>query len=274
MSVKFSIPVVCLNPGKGLADTLESIKKQNYKNIEVVIKDGGSTDGSLAPFEGKDYLDDEKNISLRIVHEPDKGIYDAMNEAVKYVSGDYILFLNCGDHFYDETVLEKVAAFVESRHLEGASNTILYGDTFFEGPNALSKAAPRITGFVCYRNIPCHQAIFYSPDTLTDRGFDTTLKIRADFEHFSYCYFEKETTFEYTGVTIASYEGGGFSEKNKKRDKEEYKRSVRAHIPFIQRFFYRTILVVTLIDLRRALGNNPKFATTYQKLKGMLYKHG
>ena len=120
---------------------------------------------------------------------------------------------------------------------------------------------------MCYRNIPNHQAIFYSRDTLLNRGFDTSYKIRADFEHFSYCYFKARTSFVYLGFPINNYEGGGFSEVHKKLDKEEYKRAVRTNIPLKERFKYRLVLILTLHKLRGFLSRNEKTAAFYQKVK-------
>jgi hypothetical protein len=149
----------------------------------------------------------------------------------------------------------------------------VYGDTYFVAWDSLSKAPPVITGSVCYRNIPCHQAIFYSRDTLLERGFDTSYRIRADFEHFAYSFFEAHRKFIYAGFPICLYEGNGVSESkaNKRLDREEYKRAVRTNIPMGKRFVYRATLILTLHRLRGALARNPKTAQFYQKIKGKFY---
>ena len=91
MAVKFSILVVCLNPGAKLAETVESIRKQEYRDYEIIVKDGGSKDGSVGLLPA-----DEK---IRLIEKKDTGIYDAMNQAVSEAAGEYVLFLNCGDLF-------------------------------------------------------------------------------------------------------------------------------------------------------------------------------
>ena len=293
----FSIITVTYNPGEKLLPTVKSILDQTFADFEIVIKDGGSKDGSLDAVEA---LGDEH---IKIFKAPDKGIYDAMNEAVKLSLGEFVLFLNAGDTFYSKDVLEKTAKALEGSNSQDAyedanvleksnsqctgeitraddlksnalknydgplKNTIAYGDTYFCLSKSLSKAPSRITGSVCYRNIPNHQAIFYSRDTLLNRGFDTSYKIRADFEHFSYCYFKAHTSFVYLDFPINNYEGGGFSETHKKLDKEEYKRAVRANIPLKERFRYRLILILTLHKLRGFLSKNEKTAAFYQKVK-------
>ena len=260
--MKFSIITVSLNSGPKLLETVENILKQTYRDFEIIVKDGGSTDESISKVK------DLNSPFVKVVSEPDKGIYDAMNEAVKYATGDYVLFLNAGDKFYSGDVLEQIA-----RMDLPASGAIVYGDTYFVAWDSLSKAPPKITGSVCYRNIPCHQAIFYSRDVLAERGFDTSYRIRADFEHFAYSYFKAGRQFIYANLPVCLYEGRGFSEskENKKLDRLEYNRAVRSNIPLGKRFIYRATLILTLHKLRGALARNKKTAKLYQKIKGKLY---
>jgi glycosyltransferase involved in cell wall biosynthesis len=263
--MKFSIVIVTFNAKNNIEGTVESILSQTCSDYEVVIKDGGSTDGTIEYAEGLAASDNR----FSLYEEPDKGIYDAMNQAVTHAKGDFVIFLNAGDRFYDEHVLEKTANLNP-----GIKNTILYGDAYFESVNSMNVAPPKITGFVCYRNVPCHQAILYSRDTLTERPFDTSLKIRADFEHFNDAYFNKKRDFLYLGFPVCLYEGGGFSENaaNKARDREEYLITVRRHIPAVKRFLYRAILVLTMQKLRTRIANNPKMSKAYQNAKAVLYK--
>ena len=260
--MKFSIITVSLNSGDKLRETVDNVLKQTCRDFEIIIKDGGSRDNSLSKVK------DLNSPFIKIFEEPDSGIYDAMNQAVKHASGDYVLFLNAGDKFYSGDVLEKIA--LMDLPEKGA---IVYGDTYFVAWDSLSKAPPVITGSVCYRNIPCHQAIFYSRDVLLERGFDTSYKIRADFEHFAYSFFEAHREFIYAGLPICLYEGKGFSESkaNRALDAKEYKRAVRTNIPAGKRFIYRATLILTLHRLRGALAHNPRTAAFYQKIKGKFY---
>ncbi|MCD7835418.1 MAG: glycosyltransferase, partial [Lachnospiraceae bacterium] len=121
--IKFSVIVVCLNPGDKLNQTLDSILSQTYGNIEIIVKDGGSNDGSIENM--------RKDTRIRFYNEKDKGIYDAMNQAVLHAAGELIIFLNCGDVFYDGKVLEKAAEYIGNMlcENEGSSlaNTVFYG---------------------------------------------------------------------------------------------------------------------------------------------------
>ena len=102
--MKFSIIVVCLNPGTKLNQTLDSILAQTCPDFEVIVKDGGSRDGSIESM--------RTDGRIHLYQEPDHSIYEAMNQAVSHVTGDYILFLNCGDLFYDNEVLTHTAQFM------------------------------------------------------------------------------------------------------------------------------------------------------------------
>ena len=115
--MRFSIIVVSLNAGEELKKTVDSVLAQTYKDYEILIKDGGSEDGSLERIPG-----DER---IRIVSQPDCSIYDAMNQAVMEAQGDYFLFLNCGDYLYSHLVLGKVA-----KALAMEPGDIYYGDLY------------------------------------------------------------------------------------------------------------------------------------------------
>lgn len=259
---KFSIVTVCYNAGDKLYETVQTALKQDYDNFEIVIKDGLSKDNSL------DKLPKDDKISVYSFK--DKGIYDAMNQAVEKITGDYVYFLNCGDSFYDEKVLSNVAKSIE----ENSDSGIYYGDTYKESTNSFVPMPKKLTAFTCYRNIPCHQACFYHKSLFEERGYDLEFKIRADYEHFLWCFFRKNVRPHHTGLTIANYEGGGFSEtkENQKRDRLEHKMTVNKYMKKSDLFLARTYMVVTLMPLRRALGNSPRFSKFYNAMKKCLYR--
>jgi glycosyltransferase involved in cell wall biosynthesis len=100
--IKFTIITVSFNSRENLRSTLLSVANQTYKNVQYIVIDGGSTDGSIDIFnQFKDSID-------ILICEPDKGIYDAFNKGVAYATGDYISFLNAGDYldsdYFDEIV--------------------------------------------------------------------------------------------------------------------------------------------------------------------------
>ena len=267
----FSIIIVCLNPGKKLKETFESVKKQTFRDFEVIVKDGVSTDGSVGQLETEEKELAESPVApyLKVVSRKDTGIYDAMNQAVSMAEGEYILFLNCGDKLYDEKVLEKIAHVIK----EKPEQKIYYGDTFCEKTGDLVAAPRAITGFTCYRNIPCHQACFYHRDLFVDKVFDTDYKIRADYDHFLHCFYRQGATPLYAGGTVASYEGGGYSEikENKNRDKLEHELITKEYMTKTELLKYKAVMAATLAPVRRFAAENKALSGAYQGLKRVLY---
>lgn len=262
--MKFSIIVVCLNPGGGLNRTLDSILCQSYTDYEIIVKDGGSRDGSVDTM--------RTDSRIRFYQEKDTGIYDAMNQAVSYAKGDFILFLNCGDVFYDATVLAKVAEYIDRQ----PGRAVFYGDTFSGQNNVTIASAPQITGFTCYRNIPCHQVCFYSAELCREKPYDLRYKIRADYDHFLWCFYRAGARMAHMDVTVASYEGGGFSEKkeNLERDRQEHREITAAYMSKGELLKYRLIMLATLAPLRRWMAGSEALSGVYHRVKECIYKKG
>ena len=99
--MKFSVIVVSLNAGEKLIETIKNILAQKDVDLEIVLKDGLSKDGSTNAV--KDFGDTR----VRIFEMKDTGIYDGMNQGISNASGDFYIFMNCGDFFYDDMVLAR-----------------------------------------------------------------------------------------------------------------------------------------------------------------------
>ncbi len=263
--MKFSIIVVALNAGEKLKETIQSILNQTYTNYEIVVKDGGSKDGSV------EALPEDERIKLFV--EKDTGIYDAMNQAVLKAQGEYILFLNCGDSFYDNQVLERAASCIEKE--QGEAPLVVYGDTYGAKNNVMIAAPKKIDGFACYRNIPCHQSCFYATQLCKEKPYLPEYRIRADYEHFLWCFYEAKAKMVYMGSTVASYEGGGYSEskENRKRDKEEHRLITEAYMESKELAGYRRAMNLSLAPLRSFLAENKLTSWLYHWLKDCLYHH-
>lgn len=130
MVKKITVVTVCFNAEKVLEQTMLSVLSQTYKDIEYLVIDGGSKDGTLDII--KKYSDKVKWIS-----EPDKGIYDAMNKAIKMASGEWINFMNAGDCFDSIDVLENVF----SKEYPEEVN-FLYSDNWYEDEKGIRTYAP------------------------------------------------------------------------------------------------------------------------------------
>ncbi len=270
----FSIIVVSFNPGAGLRATLESILEQTFQDIEVILKDAESTDGSVDKLEEEGFF--EKHPLIRLIRRPDQGIYDGMNQALTHAKGRFLYFLNCGDYLASKTVLEEVAAGIQEISPDGKKweTGIYYGNQYNRREGSIVVSAPHINDFTCYRNVPCHQVCFYGRKLFSDRGYDLSYKVRADYEHFLYCIYERKAPAFSLGITVASYEGGGFSEtkENRRCSAKEHKEITRRYLGRAKARKYRMILWLTLAPLRTRIARTPGLAAAYNRLKQWVYK--
>lgn len=303
-SLLFSVVVVALNPGEKWRGTLQSIFAQKYNDFEIIYKDGRSRDGSWEALLAE-YGADSR---LRSLQEADKSIYDAMNQALDQVSGKYVLFLNCGDFFYDDRVLERTAEAIAKAGLPGETAadtkagvsgetaaqekeepsgaagqecvgrlgrpTVFYGNTFSAAKGAVVHSAPSITGFTCYRNIPCHQSCFYDARLFEAKRYDLQYRIRADYDHFLWCFYRGNARMVYMDFVVASYEGGGYSEsrENQVRDREEHRLITARYMSRGELLRYQAALALTLAPLRRFMAENKAFSGLYHRVKGWIYR--
>lgn len=265
----YSIIVVCLNAGERLHDTVESILQQTYDDFEIIVKDGGSADGSTERLK-TEFQDDR----IHIYNKKDNGIYDAMNQAVELAKGEYLLFLNAGDSFYDQSVLDQIMAEIMRLKKENKKADVIYGNMYHKALDTMIYAAPEINDFTCYRNVPCHQTCFYHRSMFATRGYKPEYNVRADYEHFLWCYYEKKAGIWYVPVMVASYEGGGYSET-----KENKKRSARQHREIVVQYMgrkkadkYRAIMLLTLAPLRSAIADSKYLSGIYNGLKTAVYQ--
>src|SRR5688500_16281265 len=119
--VKLSIITINFNNKPGLEQTIRSVQAQNSDQIEYLIIDGNSTDGS------RELIETNNEIVNYWVSEPDNGIYDAMNKGIKQATGDYLMFLNSGDYLLEHSTIQNCFDFIEKN--PGAE--IYYGDIFW-----------------------------------------------------------------------------------------------------------------------------------------------
>ena len=299
----FTIIIVSYNAGEKLFSTLDSVLGQSYSNYRVFIKDGLSTDGSMDKLKAKYNVGtvedlDEKVITL--MESCDNGIYHAMNiataqlgsritsERAKHdenISQDevkllkagerpaYIFFLNCGDTFASNDVLQKIHDIIVKRNAcEGTTlPTIFYGDIFDSITGNRVASNPKIDDFACYRNVPSHQACFYDERLIYKNPFDLKYKVRADYEQFLRCFYREKAVTCYMPLVIANYEGGGFSDQNKKISEQERKEIIKMYLPASKVRKYDFIRVITLANLRAVIASNKITAGLYNSIKSALY---
>lgn len=191
--LKISVITVCYNAVDTIEETMLSVLNQTYDNIEYIIIDGGSTDGTV------DIIKKYADRLAYWVSEPDRGIYDAMNKGIDAAIGDYINFMNAGDTFNNSEALSEV-----SNLLIGDAE-IIYGDTIFKAPSGeyLRKTLP--IEEIIHRMPFGHQSTFVKNRLMKETPFDTSFVSSGDFKFFYDCYKSKKK-FRYIPITIAKYE--------------------------------------------------------------------
>lgn len=170
---KVSVVTVVYNAVFVIEETIKSVLAQTYHNLEYIVIDGGSTDGTVELI--RKY---EDQISI-FVSEPDKGIYDAMNKGIDRATGNWINFMNAGDHFYSSSVVSEVFDVPE----DYSKYATVYGDAEYR----LKTFSYIRQGYECDRDhfMPfSHQAAFTRADIAKKNKFNLKYKIAADTEFF------------------------------------------------------------------------------------------
>jgi len=201
---KISVVTVCYNAVAAIENTILSVLNQTYPNIEYIIIDGASTDGTVDIV--KKYLD---KITY-FVSEPDKGIYDAMNKGVDVATGEWINFMNSGDSFATDHTISDIFG----RGIDYEGQDVIYGDTLYvySGSPILYKAKPLST--LEYRMAFCHQSSYVRTHLLKLRHFDLHFKYVADYDFFHHLYINGHS-FHYFSKVMTNYSlEGGFTNLN------------------------------------------------------------
>lgn len=246
----FSIIVVSYNASTLIRDTVDSILRQTFDDYEIVVKDACSTDDTIAQIPESD--------RIRLFQSKDSGIYDGMNMAIKEAKGRFLHFLNCGDKFASDDVLERVADFIRSSAISGG---IIYGDCIMNG--VYKKQPSKVTPFFLYRTPLCHQSMFFPESVFSKLGlYDLSFRIAADYD-FAVKAFKNHIPFYYLNIPICRYLGGGISDSAKgiQIKTKEYQRIYKTHYSVWERFKYEILVTLSLRRLRywALSGKSPKF---------------
>ena len=205
--MKISIITVNFNDKTGLEKTLQSSIRLTLPvgvEKEIVVIDGGSKDGSVDVL--KKYLSD----ITYWVSEKDRGIFHAMNKGVAAASGDYCIFMNSGDSFASEDVLEKIFA---NPHPEMLNADVITGGTFYINPEENTEEFGLPPNYLSlgffYNKTLQHQSSFIKTERLRQFPYDETLKITADIKFWIQCLILDNGKYISTGVPVAKFDLSG-----------------------------------------------------------------
>lgn len=239
----FSIIVVSFNAEKYIGETINSILSQTFSDFEIIVKDGLSSDGTLAEIPEDD--------RIRVYSEKDSGIYDAMNRAVEYSEGKYLNFMNCGDSFAGNDVLAQAYDFILKTDNPDA---VYYGDYQRKGIVAVQPS--ELTGFHIYKTPINHQSMFFPKNVFRRIGlYDDSMKICADYD-LCVKSFKSGIPFVHFGCVVCNYMGDGISEQKRDVATEEYKRIVKRNFSRGERTRYELVLALSFRRLRQKISSD------------------
>lgn len=205
MSYSISIITVAYNNRFGLEETIKSVIGQSYKNIEFIIIDGGSNDGS------KELLENYSSQINFWASEPDKGIYNAMNKGITKATGDYLIFMNSGDRFSSPEILEKITP-------NFANQDIIYGNAYYELEDRKKyeyRIPSKITLGTLLKEPICHQSAFFRKELFTKYGmYDEGNKIASDWTFMMDLFIHHNISQKYINEFISIFEKTGISSTN------------------------------------------------------------
>ena len=204
-----SIITINYNDKVGLERTLKSVTNQTYKNVEYIVIDGDSTDGSKELIE---HYNDKINYWIS---EPDKGIYNAMNKGILKAKGQYLLFINSGDEFFSEAVLNENFKFVNTYDLIYFNINVVGEQESF-----IKKYPPKITFSYLYHDTLPHPATFIKKELFDKIGFyDENLNIVSDWKWFIIALGKYNATYQHYDSVLSTFYFDGISSKKENIEK-------------------------------------------------------
>jgi len=209
-SIKVSVITVCLNSSKYLEDAIRSVKEQTYKNIEYIIIDGGSTDGT------QEILRRYSNRISKLIVEKDKGVFDAMNKGISLASGEVLYFLNSDDKLYSNNVIENVVNFL----IENKEADFIYGDMEVINPadnfSYIERYPDKISKWLFITKTIAQPGSFFKADCFKKCGyFDINYKFAADHDWYLKAIFIKKLKAVHIEDCISVFRLGGLSNDRK-----------------------------------------------------------
>lgn len=233
----FTIITVVYNGEKFIEPTIKSVISQDFNAFEYIIWDGRSKDNTLS------IINSYKQHIATLISEADLGVYDAMNKAVKHAKGQWILFLNAGDTFFDSSTLTKVYNHYCNSDLE---LSLIYGDVLVKNDTRNIVKSQSFKKII-YGMPFCHQSVFVRNKVFEEHQFDTSYSVCADYDFFLNLYSKKSSGYLRVNFPVSIFAAGGISYQ--KNVFEEYYRIARSYngafhwvsIYHLFKFRYKTI---------------------------------
>ena len=207
--MKVSIITAVLNGGKEIVRTLDSVAQQDYADIEHIVADGASRDGTV------EIASTRNNAAAHVISGPDGGVYDAFNKGLRAATGEVVAYLNCGDSYLSSSVVSKVMQEMRTHQVDAVFADVLIVEA--ERPSRVvrryssKKFSPRS---MSYGLMPAHPTLFLRREVYDAAGeYDPSFKIAGDFEFCLRAFVRRETTFRYIAEPLVRMPSGGLSNR-------------------------------------------------------------
>lgn len=210
MKNTITVVTVCFNAEIFIESTMLSVLNQTYMDLEYIIIDGASKDNTLEKV--REIASRFPMRNVRIFSEPDKGIYDAMNKGIERATGKWINFMNAGDTFYNDQVLDSLNKVIDD------NVTFCAGHTAVEMDSILYKVKcdPFYEHLPLHRSMGwCHQSSFVKASFAKKNKFDLRYKLAADY-NMAISSYRQGNKFQIVDMIIAKYDLSGVSHKHKR----------------------------------------------------------
>ncbi len=208
--MKISIITATYNSEAHIADCVKSVNSQTYDDIEHIIIDGASKDNTL------EIVKNIPNRVVKIVSEPDRGIYDAMNKGINLATGDVIGILNSDDFFTSNDVIETVVNAFNNNDIEA-----LYGDVHFVDPNDLNKCVRYYSSAIFKPSLfrfgfmPAHPSFYMKRECYEKHGlYSLDYRIAADYDLLIRYLYKEKINYKYLKKDFVTMRTGGVSTEN------------------------------------------------------------
>ncbi len=256
MPPKISVITVSLNIKTTIERTIISIIKQDFKSYEWIVVDGGSTDGTV------DIYNKYRNYINVFFCEKDKGIYDAMNKGIKAATGEYVIFLNGGDSFFNISVLSDV--FNQNNY----NSHVIYGNTnnIVDGQEEIYLTPDIIDTKTLFKRTIPHQAAFIKRELFKKRLYSLKYKISADYDFFIWAYLNKKAKYKKINITISNFYFDGISTTNKALSLIENDKIRQRRFSFLQHLRYNPYYIEKNQHLKMAV-THPRYIAGWIKQK-------
>lgn len=214
--MKVSVITACYNRKKSIRDSIESVLSQSYPNIEYIVVDGASRDGSVEII--RSYSDK----ITTFISEPDKGMYEAINKGIRLATGDIVGLMHSDDTFYDSGVLSKIAKAFEQNQTD-----IVYGNGIYVDENNPKKVVRDwISGDYTKKKmkhgwLPLHPTVYVRREVFEKVGlYDESYRIAADSDMLVRMLYKNDFKVYYLNEYIVCMQMGGLSTSVKTQKKK------------------------------------------------------